>query len=130
MIFELLSIHSIEHSPCKNALGMEDHRIADEQITASSERSYVKAAFQGRLHLQETANTSGGWGAGVNDSNQWLQIDLIGLYIKVTGVATQGRNGNYDEWVAKYKLQYSGDGVNFTYYREPGEKTDKVKSAR
>ena len=109
---------------------MEDYTISDEQITASSEWSNDKAAFQGRLHLKETIIKSGGWGAGVNDSNQWLQVDLISLYVKVTVVATQGRNGNYDEWVTKYKLQYSDDGVSFTYYREPGETTDKVKSTR
>jgi len=61
---------------------MEDYTISDEQITASSEWSNDKAAFQGRLHLQETIIKSGGWGAGVNDSNQWLQVDLISLYIK------------------------------------------------
>lgn len=109
---------------------MEDHTISNEQITASSEWSYDEAVFQGRLHLQETANMSGGWAADVDDSNQWLQVDLISLYIKVTGVATQGKNGDYDEWVTKYKLQYSDDGMNFTYYREPGETADKVKSTR
>lgn len=107
---------------------MEDHTISDKEITASSEWSYDEAAFQGRLHLQKTANMSGGWGAGVNDSNQWLQVDLSSRYSKVTGIATQGRNGDDDEWVTTYKLQYSEDGVNFTYYREPGETTDKVKS--
>ena len=108
---------------------MEDHTISDTEITASSEWSNDEAAFQGRLHLQETALTSGGWGAEVNDSNQWLQVDLSTRYSKVTSVATQG-NGYDDEWVTTYKLQYSDDGVSFSYYREPGETTDKVKSTR
>ena len=123
-----ICIHSIKHLACTSALGMEDRTISDSQITASSEWSYDKAAFQGRLHLNETAIMLGGWGAGVNDSNQWLQIDLGSLYGKVTGVATQGRNGYYDEWVTKYKLQYSDDGMGFAYYRELGEILDKVKS--
>jgi len=38
----------------------------------------------------------------------------------VTRVATQGRNAAYSQWVTKYKLQYSDDGVNFQYYQENG----------
>ena len=124
-----ICIHAIQHLACTKALGMEDHTISDTEITASSEWNNDEAAFQGRLHLQETALTSGGWGAEVNDSNQWLQVDLSSRYSKVTGVATQG-NGYDDEWVTAYKLQYSDDGVSFSYYIEPGETTDKVKSTR
>ena len=124
-----ICIHPTKHLACTKALGMEDHTISDTEITASSEWSYDEAAFQGRLNLQETAFTSGGWGAEVNDSNQWLQVDLSSRYSKVTGVATQG-NGYDDEWVTTYKLQYSDDGLSFTYYREPGETRDKVKSTR
>lgn len=51
-------------------------------------------------------------------------------YTKVTGTATQGR-GDHPQWVTKYKLQYSKDGVNFNYYREQGavkvsHKTEKL----
>ena len=41
-------------------------------------------------------------------------------HAKVTRVATQGRNAAYIQWVTKYKLQYSDDGVNFQYYQENG----------
>lgn len=122
-----ICIYSTKHLACTKALGMEDHTITDEQITASSEWDVDEAAFHGRLHFQETAIQGGGWGAGENDSNQWLQVDLGSLHTKVTSVATQGRNGSFDEWVTKYKLQYSNNGVSFTYYREPGEAADKVK---
>lgn len=37
----------------------------------------------------------------------------------MTRVATQGRNG-YDQWVTKYRLQYSSEEENFQVYREPG----------
>jgi len=46
--------------------------------------------------------------------------------MKVTRVATQGRYSVYNQWVTKYKLQYSDDGVNFQYYKEQGQTTDKV----
>ena len=64
-----------------------------------------------------------------NDLNQWLQIDLGSLHTKTTRVATQGRNG-IENWVTKYKLKFSDNGVNFTYYRETGESADKVKSKK
>ena len=102
---------------------MEDDAISDGQITASSQWNAFQAAHQGRLHHQ---SIHGGWAAATDDANQWLQIDLGSQYTKVTRVATQGRTGVNMDWVTKYKLQYSNDGVNWQYYREPGEATDKV----
>lgn len=101
---------------------MEDRSISDEQITASSQWNANQAAHHGRLHWLN----AGGWVAATNDLSQWLQIDLGSLYTKTTRVATQGRNGQ-EQWVTKYKLKFSNDGVNFTYHREPGEADDKVK---
>lgn len=46
----------------------------------------------------------------------------------MTGVATQGRrSSNANQWVTKYKLQYSDDETSFKYYREPGQASDKVQ---
>lgn len=109
---------------CHEALGMENFAISDGQISASSEWSSTLAAFLGRLHLKRSSGKAGSWSTRANDDNQWLQVDL-GRHTKVTGIATQGRNG-YPQWVTKYKLQYSNDGVNFQYYREQGQTTEKV----
>ncbi|XP_078352789.1 uncharacterized protein LOC144637600 [Oculina patagonica] len=109
---------------CQHALGMESGSILDAQITASSQYGEVFAAKQGRLHFQKTANKAGGWSAATNDVNQWLQIDLGRQYSRVTGVATQGRN-DFGQFVTRYKLQYSNDTVNFQYYVEQGQTTDK-----
>lgn len=107
---------------------MEDRTIADEQITASSQWNADEAAHQGRLHFLYTWPKAGGWVVATNDLSQWLQIDLGSLYTKTTRVATQGRNGPYNpDWVTKYKLKFSNDGMNFMCYREPGETADKVK---
>ena len=106
---------------------MESGKIEDQRISASSERNSNHAAKQGRLRFQQTAQKAGAWRAHTPpDANQWLQVDLVSQHNKITRVATQGRNGAYPEWVTKYKLQYSDNGVNFQYYREPGEATDKV----
>ena len=113
---------------------MESGAISDSQISASSELNANHSAIQGRLNFQETLVKAGAWEAGTNDSNPWLQVDLRNQITNVTRVATQGRHysrqwprGRHSHWVKKYKLQYSDDGVNFQYYREQGQPTDKVK---
>ena len=98
---------------------MESGAISDAQISASSQWDANHAAKQGRLHFRAVPGKVGSWCAGANDVNQWLQIDLGNQHTKVTRLATQGRNG-YSQWVTKYKLQYSDDGVNFHYYWEHG----------
>ena len=108
-----------EFSECQEALGMESGAISDAQISASSQWDANHATKQGRLHFQAVPGKAGSWCAGANDVNQWLQIDLSNQHTKVTRVATQGRSG-YSQWVTKYKLQYSDDGVSFQYYWEHG----------
>ena len=104
---------------------MESGAITDGQISASSEHSAGLAAPRGRLNLPLTESTTGAWTALTLDDNQWLQVDLGWTHSTVTQVATQGRN-NVNQWVTRYKLQYSNDGINFHYYREQGHTTDKV----
>ena len=56
---------------------------------------------------------------------EWLQIDL-GTQRNVYGVATQGR-GAINQFVTKYNLQYSDDGVSFNYYKEQEAVEKKVE---
>ncbi|XP_020615565.1 EGF-like repeat and discoidin I-like domain-containing protein 3 [Orbicella faveolata] len=110
--------------PCTESLGMENRLIKDAQITASSEQDSNHAAIQARLNFKAGGGKQGGWSAGSNDANQWIQVALDSD-TKLTGIATQGRNGSYD-WVTKYQLQFSDDGVNFDYYKAPGQSLPKV----
>jgi len=105
---------------------MENGAILDGQITASSQWDDNYAPFQGRLHFQATANKVGSWSAASNDPSQWLQVDLGSQYTKVTRVATQGRD-DAPQWVTKYKLQFSDDGVTFHFYTEPRRIENKVR---
>lgn len=105
---------------------MENYGIPNGKVRASSEWDSNHAAIQGRLHYKPPRGKQGAWSARHNNINQWLQVDLGSAFIKVTGVATQGRY-NYNQWVTKYKLQYSNDGATFTYYKEPGQTADMVK---
>ena len=106
------------------ALGMESQTIEDAQISASSQLDGNQSAIQGRLHLTRNGQKQGGWTALTDDRNQWLQVDL-NTFARVTVVATQGRNG-FKEWVTKYSLQYSDDGVTFTFYKESDSSSEKV----
>ena len=105
---------------------MENYEISDKQISASSQWDVNHAAIQGRLHFKPTGSKQGAWSAGTNDANQWLQIRLGDMDMRVTGIATQGRNAA-DQWVTTYKLQYSNDGVAFTYFKEKRQTADKVR---
>ena len=95
-------------SECQNALGMENGAIADGQITAASSFDSYHEPKRGRLHLQASNTQPGSWTSLVNDHDQWFQVDLGDQYTNVTRVATQGRHG-LDQWVTRYKLQYSND---------------------
>ena len=106
---------------------MENNAISNGHISASSHLNSDLTAFNGRLNFIEA---KGAWRAGYNDANQWLQIDLDRQYTKVTGVATQGRQSDINShWVTKYKLKSSDDEMNFQYYREQGQITDRVRYA-
>lgn len=105
---------------CQKALGMENKKISDGQIGASSSWNGYSVASRGRLSIKASGSMRGSWTASKNDRNQWLQIDLGDKNTKVTGVATQGRQDT-DQWVTSYKLQYGNDGVNFQYYKKQGE---------
>jgi len=107
---------------------MENRAIADGQISASSERDDNHAAKRARLRTKADGEKSGGWLAHRDDFHQWLQVDL-GSYTTVTRVATQGRNGR-DEWVSKYRLQYSYAGVTFKFYRMRENSSAKVLPVR
>ena len=98
---------------------MESSSISDAQITASSQLDGNHSAKQGRLHFQAGGSKAGGWSALTNDTDQWLQVDF-GSHTRVTQVATQGMNG-VDEWVTRYKLQYSDNGVTYKFYQKIGD---------
>ena len=106
---------------------MESGAISNGQVRASTEWDANHAAIQARLNFKAVPGKAGSWSAKHNNLGQWLQIDFGNTPTKVTGLATQGRNG-YGQWVIKYKVQYSDDGVNFQYYTEQGQVGIKVKS--
>ncbi|KAL9955702.1 hypothetical protein ACROYT_G037062 [Oculina patagonica] len=72
----------------------------------------------GRLHFKRISGRYGAWSNGNLRENSWFQVDF-GRSVKVTMVATQGRQDAY-QWVSKYRVSYSNDGIFFQDYEEGG----------
>ena len=66
---------------------MEDGRIKDSQITASSHFNPSVSPWYGRLNV---VRGNGGWRSKVKAAGEYLQIDL-GSRKSIHKVATQGR---------------------------------------
>nr|XP_058958801.1 uncharacterized protein LOC131785858 [Pocillopora verrucosa] len=110
---------------CGRFLGMQSGEISDGQLSASSERDSKHSATQSRLYVVNPDGV-GSWAAAKNDTDQWLQVDLVILHTQVTRVATQGSNGHQREWVTKYNLQYGNDTERFYNYSVPGQNKTKI----
>ena len=64
---------------CENDLGLENMKIPDSAMLASSETNANWGARNARLNVVHpglSGHTSGGWLAGANDVHQWLQINF------------------------------------------------------
>ncbi|XP_055515949.1 discoidin domain-containing receptor 2-like [Leucoraja erinacea] len=104
---------------CRYALGMQDGKIRDEDITASSECHGSTAAHFARL---EEERGDGAWCPVVMlypDSTEYLQIDLHSLTF-ITLFGTQGRHafGNGNEFARAYELTYSRDGIRWISWKD------------
>ena len=89
---------------CMEALGMEDGRIPDSAISASS------FLHGGSLPSMVRLNSTFSWIAADNDSQPWVQVDL-GKDAMIKKIATQGRRGAY-WWVRTYTLSSRANGEN------------------
>ena len=102
------------------SLGIEDGRISDAAMSASTIYSANHAARLGRLSLVARSGKAGAWCAKTKSSKQWLQIDL-GHPTTVTKVATQGRQDS-SQWVTSYSLSYSLTSSYWVQYTVRGKK--------
>lgn len=104
-------------------LGLQNGRIPNRAITASSRWNRYHAAWLGRLKRPRRGRYAGAWCAKINNRQQYLQVDFRGAK-KIVAVATQGRH-DYNQWVTLYYLSFSVDGTYFAKYRKNGR--TKVK---
>ena len=96
---------------CMEALGMEDGRIPDSAISASS------FLHGGSLPSMVRLNSTFSWIAADNDPQPWVQVDL-GKDAMIKKIATQGRRGAY-WWVRTYSLSSRANGeTDWLTYKE------------
>eukprot|EP00163_Fabomonas_tropica_P018615 TRINITY_DN32_c0_g1_i1.p1 TRINITY_DN32_c0_g1~~TRINITY_DN32_c0_g1_i1.p1 ORF type:complete len:1693 (-),score=558.43 TRINITY_DN32_c0_g1_i1:161-5239(-) len=93
-------------------------KLDESALTASSYYPTPNFACTPKYAVLDGHLGAGGWVARYARQGQWLQVDL-GKSITITGVATQGRNPKSQfyrgtrNWVTKYSLRFSQDGVNW-----------------
>ena len=95
---------------------MQTGSIRANQITATSSWDRNHAPNNGRLNLRRVGARMGAWCARQNNRYQFLQVDLK-RPTRLTKIATQGRQ-DVRQWVTRYYLTYSQDGVNFADFKE------------
>ena len=99
-------------------LGLQNGKIPNRAITASSSYNRYLAPWLARLKRAKQGRYLGGWAAKVNNRQQWLQVRFKRAK-KVVAVAIQGRQ-DFNQWVKLFSLSYSVDGVYFAKYKKNG----------
>ncbi|XP_062995298.1 adipocyte enhancer-binding protein 1 [Elgaria multicarinata webbii] len=101
-------------------IGMESHRIEDDQILASSMLRHGLGAQRGRLNMQTGPNEDdyfdGAWCAEDDSRVQWIQVDTRRT-TKFTGVIIQGRDAPlHEDFVTTFYVGFSNDSQNWDIY--------------
>lgn len=99
-------------------LGLESHRVDDDQLLASSQSHHGFAAQRGRLNMQGSESEDdmygGAWCAEAEEKNHWFEVDAR-KEVEFTGVITQGRNSELQEdFVSSYFVAFSNDSRDWT----------------
>ncbi|XP_029460064.1 adipocyte enhancer-binding protein 1 [Rhinatrema bivittatum] len=101
-------------------IGLESHRIEDDQMLASSMLRHGLNAQRGRLNIQAGVNEDdyydGAWCAEDNTDIQWLEVDTR-RSTEFTGVITQGRDSLiHDDFVTSFFVGFSNDSQKWVMY--------------
>ncbi|XP_053726647.1 discoidin domain-containing receptor 2 isoform X1 [Synchiropus splendidus] len=111
------ALAQIDPAHCRYALGMEDGRIKDSDITASSQSHETTGPKYARWNRDEG---DGAWCPAWQETSdsQYLQVDL-GRLTFLTIIGTQGRyaRSSGKEFVQAYRLNYSRDGLTWHMWR-------------
>ncbi|XP_075767180.1 adipocyte enhancer-binding protein 1 isoform X2 [Pelodiscus sinensis] len=109
-----------EEKPKCSPIGMESHRIEDDQILASSMLRHGLGAQRGRLNMQAGSNEDdffdGAWCAEDDTRTHWIEVDTRRT-TKFTGVITQGRDSQiHDDFVTAFYVGFSNDSQNWAMF--------------
>ncbi|KAI7793565.1 putative adipocyte enhancer-binding protein 1, partial [Triplophysa rosa] len=99
-------------------LGLESHRVDDDQILASSMSHHGFSALRGRLNMQSSPDEEdvygGAWCADTEEKENWFQLDAR-REVEFTGVITQGRNSeSHNDFVSSFFVAFSKDSRDWT----------------
>ncbi|KAM9800935.1 adipocyte enhancer-binding protein 1 [Neosynchiropus ocellatus] len=99
-------------------LGLESHRVEDDQLLASSQSHHGFSAQRGRLNMQGSPNEEdlygGAWCAEPEESTHWFEVDAR-REVEFSGVITQGRNSEtLEDFVSSYYVAFSNDSRDWT----------------
>ncbi|XP_067054992.1 protocadherin Fat 4-like [Acropora muricata] len=110
------------HTECGTPLGLENGDVKASDIRATStymvpneDYSSTLGRLNNKVSTQFGISYKGAWCAGVNNKQQYLQIDFQGMR-KVTEVASQGRPDSND-YVSSYMISFRLDGNLFEFHR-------------
>uniref|UniRef100_UPI003AB015FF adipocyte enhancer-binding protein 1 n=1 Tax=Centroberyx gerrardi TaxID=166262 RepID=UPI003AB015FF len=111
-----MSVH-VEPKKCP-PLGLESHRVEDDQLLASSQSHHGYSAQRGRLNMQGSGDEEdvygGGWCAEPEEKNHWFEVDAR-REVEFTGLITQGRNSDqHEDFVSSFFVAFSNDSRDWT----------------
>ena len=116
LVGEQILLFLLTGTLCNRPMGMQNGRIRNSMITASSFHDANHAPFLARLHGRRRGRYMGAWSAKYNNAYQYLQVDFGGAS-KIVRIALQGRQ-DANQWVKSFYCSYSMDTVHFVEYME------------
>ena len=105
---------------------MEDGRILDSQLTVSSKYNEQHGPVHARLNRPAYKGSAGSWVSRFIDAYQWIQVDL-GFTKMVSGIVLQGRNGNFNQYVTRYRVMYSDDANSWRWVKDSNGQNNMVR---
>uniref|UniRef100_A0A8C1C6E7 AE binding protein 1b n=1 Tax=Cyprinus carpio carpio TaxID=630221 RepID=A0A8C1C6E7_CYPCA len=99
-------------------LGMESHRIENDQLLTSSVYQHRYGSHRARLNIQASGDeddmNGGAWCANPEEKINWIELDARTL-TEFTGVITQGRDDPIEsDYVSSYYVAFSNDSREWT----------------
>uniref|UniRef100_A0A672SXH9 AE binding protein 1 n=1 Tax=Sinocyclocheilus grahami TaxID=75366 RepID=A0A672SXH9_SINGR len=99
-------------------LGMESHRIENDQLLTSSVYQHRYGSHRARLNIQASGDeddmNGGSWCANSEEKVHWIELDARTL-TEFTGVITQGRDDPLEsDYVSSYYVAFSNDSREWT----------------
>uniref|UniRef100_A0A8C2Q5P9 Adipocyte enhancer-binding protein 1 n=1 Tax=Cyprinus carpio TaxID=7962 RepID=A0A8C2Q5P9_CYPCA len=112
--FFFFGLHCLSVCP---PLGMESHRIENDQLLTSSVYQHRYSSHRARLNIQASGDeddmNGGAWCANPEEKMHWIELDARTL-TEFTGVITQGRDDPLDDYVSSYYVAFSNDSREWT----------------